>query len=66
MANSLKILNIFLKDYETENPMSKSDLKDIDEILGNLILFSYIWGVGGTVDETSRAPFDEFMKHLIH
>ena len=39
--------------------------KDIDEQLGNIILYSVILGFGGITDETTRGKFSESLKKLL-
>jgi len=38
---------------------------DIDDRLSNILLYSVIWGIGGVIEESTRAKFDAFLKDLI-
>jgi len=38
---------------------------DIEDKLYNALLFSTIWGIGGTIDEDTRKRFDEFLLDLL-
>jgi dynein heavy chain len=48
------------------NPAPEQSLpKDFDEQLKNFVLFSVVWGIGGSVDEESRPKYAEFIDKLI-
>jgi len=32
----------------------------------NALLFAAIWGIGGQIDETSRAKYDTYLQELIN
>ena len=55
---------------ENDSPMKNEPKeivlpKDIDEQLGNIILYSVILGFGGITDETTRGKFSESLKKLL-
>ena len=35
--------------------------KDFEAIAGNMILFSVVWGIGGTLEEVTRRSFGELL-----
>jgi len=35
--------------------------KDFEVIAGNMILFSVVWGIGGTLEEVTRRSFGELL-----
>ena len=76
VASTLSIIDCFLEEYrlmikeEDDSPVKSEPKeivlpKDIDEQLGNIILYSVIWGFGGVTDETTRVKFSEFLKKLL-
>ena len=48
-----------------DTPSTAPENKKGVEILQGLFMFSLIWGVGATVDESGREKFDIFLKTLI-
>lgn len=38
--------------------------KEIDELLPNIMLFSFLWGVGGPLHEDARNGFQQFLSDL--
>lgn len=40
--------------------------KDIEDKLVNVLIFAAIWGIGGCLDEHTRANFDHFLQELIN
>ena len=62
VKNLLLILNIYILEYSDENVKLP---KEIEDILGCAMLFSTIWSIGGSLDETCRKKFNDFMLKLI-
>ena len=60
--NFLQILDTFLIPFEDEEVPVPSNMEEIGM---NAIIFSAIWGFGGSIDEITRPVFDEFLKKLI-
>ena len=63
MTNSvLSLMDIFLKEYDREDAKPPSN---IEEIVNNIVLFSCIWAIGATLEESSRAGFHNFIMKLL-
>lgn len=62
---SLKYLNTFLLVYRDQEGKEVKVPKDIENFLGNMALFSVVWGVGGALEEKSRKLFNDVMQRLI-
>ena len=62
VKNLLEILGTFLVEFQDETVKLP---KDIEDILGNAILFSCVWSIGGALDETCRKKFNDFLQKLI-
>lgn len=62
VKNMLEVLGTFLIEFQDDNIKLP---KEIDEILGNAILFSCVWSVGAALDESCRKKFNEFLIKLI-
>jgi dynein heavy chain len=67
VSHIIKYIDCYMKPYkplggdaeEVEIP------KDIDDRLINSLIYATIWGIGGCIEESTRAKFDLFLKELI-
>ena len=50
------------KTHDGERPPIPGD---IDDKLINALIYSTIWGIGGCIEEGTRAKFDEFLQDLL-
>lgn len=78
---ALNIFDCFMGEYhdmlksddgDLPNSPTKEDKKpevnlpkDLDDQIKNFILFSVIWGFGGSVDEKSRPKFSDFLSKIL-
>lgn len=62
IKNLLNLLRSYLDEYTHETAKLPNDFEDI---LGNSILFSTIWSIGASLDESCRRNFNDFLIRLI-
>jgi hypothetical protein len=60
--NFLNIFDTFVMEYKDEETPVPGN---IEEISMNAIVFAAIWGIGGQIDEQTRAGYDEYLRKLI-
>lgn len=58
VKNLLEILHTYLDEYKDETLKLP---KEIDDIIGNSILFSCVWSIGAALDEHCRKTYNEFL-----
>lgn len=61
--STLEIFDSMIAEYREEGMIVP---KEIDEILPNIILFAFIWGIGGPLHEESRPEFEKFLSELAY
>lgn len=59
--NCIRILQTFFNTYLESETKEVKVPKDFEAIAGNMILFSVVWGIGGTLEEVTRRPFGELL-----
>lgn len=59
--NCLTILQTFFNSFQEIEGKDVKVPKDFEAMAGNMCLFSVVWGIGGTLEETSRKPFSELV-----
>ncbi len=62
VKNLLLLLQIYVTEYSDENVKLP---KEIEEILSCTMLFSTVWSIGASMEETCRKKFNEFLLKLI-
>jgi len=72
IINFFKILYILLeekynqiKDIDIKNSKGKIDNIKIDLEIKNIILFSFVWSIGGLLNTQDRDKLNKFIKDLI-
>lgn len=55
-------MKAFLSEYDQENAKVP---KEFEEMLNNIALFTAIWSIGCSLEETTRKGFSEFVVKLV-
>ena len=59
----LKIFDSLIAEYKGEDAKVP---KEIDDLLPNLVIFSFVWGVGGPLHEDARPGYEKFILDCIY
>ena len=61
--STLKIFDAMIQEYKDEDFVVP---KEIDELLPNIMMYSFLWGIGGPLHEDSRPGFEKFLSDLCY
>jgi hypothetical protein len=64
----IRIMECFMNAYKPKHTDGE-EIKipgDVDERLTNALVYACIWGIGGGLDEFTRANYDLFLQELIN
>jgi dynein heavy chain len=60
--SSLKLFDSLIAEYKEEDAKIP---KELDELLPSIVMFAFIWGVGGPLHEDERPGFEAFILDMI-
>lgn len=64
--NLLKVFDTFVRGWKPTDDDEGSKIPgNADEICMNALVFSFIWGIGAQIDESTRPLYDIFLQEII-
>lgn len=64
----IRIMDCYIDQYKSKNIDGEDEITipgDIQDKLINALIYSAIWGIGGAIDENTRASFDKMFQELL-
>ena len=64
--NMIKIFDTFVRDWKpTEEDQPSKIPGNCEDVCLNALVFAFIWGIGGQIDEDTRGKFDSLLQDMI-